>query len=314
MELEDIVSVDKIPSMQYGAGQFLLWWEDVLSQGLQYIDQNQSSLEQLAALQVDAGNGSMARQLRLAAALFEQGTVKDWIAILTQQSVIARSLLQIDQYAPAAQIDLLLTAGMKLKRKAWQAIPELEDQWVVLFQESQTIENLTERRIFLQSKQKGKIAFLLDFLFRSNEFEDQWEVGAVYHVKLQFYPSVLPHRARIVHRKRVAVDQFWKGIRRWTTLQQYLVRSVNAYPWKSYFPIIMESNRIHKQQEHFLITDENSHQGVRIHHQDDAARLLFYSQGQPFHYFGVWQNGQLAIKSLLNDGGVIPLKETIWTH
>lgn len=314
MELEDIVSVSKIPNMQYGARQFLLWWEDVLSQGLQYIDQNQSSLEQLAALLVDAGNGSMARQLRLAAALFDQGDVKEWMGIITQQSLVAKSLLQIESFDSLAQIDLLLTAGMKLKRKAWQAIPEIEDQWVVLGQEFQQVENLSERRVFLQSRQKGKIALLLDFLFRSNEFEDPWEVGAVYYAKLQFYPNVLPHRAKVLQRKRVAATPFWKGIRKWSTLQQHLLRSVNAYPWKSYFPLIMEQNCIHNSKEGFFLSDVDGRLGAQIHHADDAARLLFYSQGQPFHFFAVWQQGQLAMKSLLNEGGVIPLKDTIWTH
>lgn len=314
MELEDIVSVSKIPNMQYGARQFLLWWEDVLAQGLQYIDQNQSSLEQLAALLVDAGNGSMARQLRLAASLFDKGDVKEWMAIITQQSLIARSLQQIESYDTLAQIDLLLTAGMKLKRKAWQAIPEIEDHWVVLAQEFQQIENLRERRVFLQSRQKGKIALLLDFLFRSDEFEDSWEVGAVYYGKLQFYPNVLPHRAKLLNRKRVASTPFWKGIRKWSTLQQHLLRSVNAYPWKSYFPLIMEHNYIHRGAHDFFLSDVDGRLGAQIDQGDDAARLLFYSQGQPFHYFGVWQQGQLAIKSLLNEGGVIPLKDSIWTH
>ena len=314
MDIEDVISVDKIPNMQYGARQFLHWWEDVLSQGLQYIEQNASSLEQLAALLVDAGNGTMARQLRLAADLFEEGTVQDWLSILSHQAVIARSLQRIESYEQLARIDLLMTAGMKLKRKAWQAIPEVEDHWIVLHQETSTIEQLTERRVFLQSQQKGKIAFLLDFLFRSNEFEDHWEVGAVYRAKLQFYPSVLPQRAKISQRKKVSVPQFWKGIKKWPTLQQYLIRSINDYPWKTYFPLIMEQSMLHKRKEQYFLTDQSAQKGVRIDHGDEAARFLFYSQGQPFHFFGVWSQGRLAVKSLLNEGGVIPLKTTIWTH
>ena len=152
----------------------------------------------------------MARQVRIVAANLNNASPEEWIGLLTDQAIIAKCLVNLAQFPALEQLDILHLAGLQQRKKELEGQEVISDQWTVLGVQMQQLEQLTERKVYLQSHSKGKIALILDYAFRSRIFDQNWTTGDVYKIKLKFFPSSVPLRAKIELRKRTFDPCSWK--------------------------------------------------------------------------------------------------------
>lgn len=308
------ISDKKRAQMIQGASLYLKWYDDLIKQGMQYLEQQPGLFESIAKQLVDTGNGSMARQIRIAADGLSSTMPQEWIAILSDQAIIARCLTRLDEFPPVEQLDILHLTGLQQRKKELKGQKFIEDSWTVLGIQIQKLEQLTERKVYLQSQSKGKIALLLDYAFRTKIFDQKWRVGSVYNIKLQFFPSAVPLRAKVESRKRLYSKSNWKGIQGLDTWQKFRQQQFNAHPWLFAYPAVLKQLNIQKSEGAWIIRDKDSSYYLGIQEKEDALRLMSYSQGEPFHCFGVWDKGSFEILSLLEEDQIIALQESIWTR
>lgn len=304
----------KKQQMQEGARLYLQWYQDIIRQGLQYLEEQSELVNSIARQMVDTGNSSIARQIRIAADNMGSMPPADWFAILSDQALIAKCLLGIDQFPPIEQLDILHLAGLQQRKKELEGQPYIDDHWTVLGVLESRLEQITERRTYIQSHQKGKIALFLDFAFRSNKFEVNWETGNVYQVRLQFYPSSVPLRAQAESYTRVSSNPVWKGVRAWGKWLEFRKTQLNRHPWLFSYPAVIRDVCLSQKDGKWILSGRESDHFIPLSREEDAIRIAAFTLGEPFHCFGVWDKGSFQIASLLKEDQVIPLNEHIWTH
>ena len=312
MAKQTLVPEDKKRQMKQGAALYLQWFEDVLRQGLQYLENQPELIQSISRQLVDSGNSSMARQIRMAAEGIGQQTAEEWISYFTDQAIIARCLQNIEKFPPNEQLDILHLAGLQQRKKQLESQPIIDDQWIILGQTLSVLEQLTERRTYLQSQKKGKIALFLDYAFRSKKFDTDWQTGSIYQVALRFFPSSVPLRAQPESHKWIRKPGFWKGIHGWEKWAQFRKKQINRHPWLFSYPAVIQDVTLAQHEGSWGLSDTGRSRFLRLK-EEDALRLAAFSLGQPFHIFGVGEKERFQLISLLKEDQVIPLDDSIWT-
>lgn len=314
MSTDPFITAKKKAKMLEGAQLYLNWFSDILNQGLQYLEQQPALLESIAEQMVDTGNSSMARQIRIVAAELSDLSPEEWIGILADQAIIARCLVNLEAFPALEQLDILHLAGLQQRKKELDDQPFVNGTWTVLGVSFRQIEQLTERKVYLQLHEKGKIALLLDYAFRSKVFDQTWHTGEVYKAKLKFYPSAVPLRARLEKRKRTTDTCQWKGINDLNKWLNFRKQQLNAHPWLFSYPAVIKEQNLYQKENTWRIGDGQSPHYLQLSSTEDAQLLSAYALGKPFHCFGVWDKGDFQILSLPEDDQIIPLENNIWTH
>lgn len=194
-----LVSEARLQRMQRGAGELLLWLQDLISAGLaQTENQPRTFWENQAARLVDDQLPGLAVVLRELATL--RYASLDWperlLARLGELYLLVRAFLRLEQLPLELQQDVLQLVGINLKKEDIQAQqPPAADTWLVVGQVTKEEERLLSRRTWLWGQQTNRYAFVLEFSFGGQAFATALVPTGTYKGNLAFYPSACPLRA-----------------------------------------------------------------------------------------------------------------------
>jgi hypothetical protein len=313
MKRADYISEYRVKSMQKGAHLFVKRWRDLFEQGLERLLTNSRPMEMIAEQQVNAGNGHIARQLRLAKRELSADLNPNWLDRVCQSLIIARALQTLDAYNLWQQLDILTQAGLQQQKKWLASLPAGKDDFIVLSSKTQVLENLHQRTTYLQRIKDGALAQSIRYWHVSEKGpQDISTVGQTVELKYRFYPSAQPLRVEIehVHSRRDETYQL-KGLENWETWQTQIKSHVTRDPWLSNRPFVLKNMRVECIDKlHVLIDSQKSGQ-MYFRTPYDAMTCAAFSSKKPINLFATCQAGHISLHSAFRDGVGMPFSKQI---
>ena len=179
-----------------GMQELSLWMQDMVRTGLA----NQASDAQarqhwntMAARMVDAQATGMAARIKEAWELVDSHPhwARDLLVQLGHWQLLVDAVERRESLSPEVKADVMAALGWPMDKAEVQAQGQaVTDEWrAVGLRMIEREGRLTERRVWLQGLQSGRMALLLDYAQGGRGFESAWVQGASYRGSLNFYPG-----------------------------------------------------------------------------------------------------------------------------
>ncbi len=301
----------RIDQMKAGIGVLEEWLQNLIKQGFSaFADGPGNAWEGIASRMVDAKLGGVARRIRLWG---ERSRRDDWHEFLLGETadlhLLCQAFNRMETLPPALQRDVLIAAGVNVKREEVWAQPAVSDKWLVAGQLTGVEEKLNYRRTWLLGEKTGRSALLLDFAWGNPPaYDTQWVPGSVLEGELCFYPGSYPIRAIV--KGFGYSDQPYEtpaGNAGWRAFQKTLALALAANPWTGIFPAFLQGviPAMHGQILHLV--DKEGVSARVISGEKGPWPILALSGGHPISVFGEWDDGLLRPLSVFQDGRVVVL-------
>lgn len=304
---------DRLELMEAGIDDLQRRLLDIIRQGIATLDSvTDGYWLDFAARMVDAKVGGLSRRIKSWASIKNEYS-NDWyerlLAELGTLYLFSKAFKNFDEVPENLQTEILIQAGMTIKKEDLLNQKGYEDDWLVLAQiETKEEDNLTSRRAWLMGKKMGKIILILDFAFGGMGFQNVWINGYVYHAEIVFYPSAYPLRAVV---KSAEISQPFTQIIGYQNFTQFFdaySKVVSKNPWIGVFPVLMAQVTPVFNKNQFYIVDSDKKM-IKINTSDDtiAWQCVALSGGNPIAIFGEWNGEHFTPLSIFADKRFIVL-------
>lgn len=281
------------------------WLHDAIRMGTaELLQQPDDFWEMQKSRLVDAQAGGIANYFMEIREAFHlpnwQHEVLDHLGIL---NLMTSGFEQFDSLSPDFQTELLLLAGVSIKKKTLIEQEGTKDTWQVLGKRIEIQERLDVQRTWLKGIASGKTALILEFAFGSQGFETFWEAGQEITAELVFFPGSYPLRAiakptfdpPVIMENLPASHSFSK------CLDEY-ANALGLQPFLFQFPMNITALKPHYHGGKFILyTPENQVIPLSPSFQK-SWELMAISGGNFIPVFGEWDGKQflpLATKTAL---------------
>jgi hypothetical protein len=304
-----------------GLAELDLFLRDVVRQGLAMVQtQPYSYWDRAAARLVDAQAPLLAKRIRAMASIPHsgQGWADRLLKELGKLHLLVQGYQRKNTLPEMVQAELRSQIGWTLKQDELTSLAEQPnaaveacgDRWQVLGRRVTEEEDLQVQRVWLQGKDSGRSALLLNFAHRSQSLESLAVPGTLWNGTLIFYPGLYSLRAAIQHRE--ASDTNWtKPTVGYTSVEAAIAHYGEAMaqnPWLENFPMLLMDVVPYWEGEACSLTDGV---GARISLDPRFKQewtLMALSGGHPVQIFGEWNGSTLMPLSLGVQGRWIPME------
>ena len=293
---------------------------DIIREGIATLDNvTDSYWQDFAARMVDAKIGGLSRRIKALSSIKEEYP-DDWherlLSELGTLYLFTKAFKNFDAINESLQTEILVQAGMSVKKEDLLSQKGIEDDWIVMAQiETKEEDNLTSRRVWLLGKKNGKIVLVLDFAFGNMGFSTAWMNGYAYHAEVTYYPSAYPMRVvvknaelngilshQIEHHFNHSIIHFF----------EMYSNAVAQNPWIGDFPILLaQITPVFYQNQIYFIDNEkkylNSHIISEKGNQNFGWKLMALSGGHPISLFGEWADEKITPLSIWVGGRFVML-------
>ncbi|MEM6722704.1 MAG: hypothetical protein AAF598_01635 [Bacteroidota bacterium] len=288
------------------------WLDDLLSKGLSQLPSlNWSYWEQAAARLVDAKAPGLAKRVK------EIGKLVDvhayWPDQVLQQTgeliLLIRAYQRFEDLSPDYQEELSNQAGFPRRKKVLLEESGQTDDWMVLGQSQSVEELLYSRRTWLQGRQSGKFAVILDHHFGSPDFEDQYIVGEQFRAELVFYPGLYPMRALVKARNPIGQAGFQlRSCTDWSNFLDLRSKALAKNPFLETCPALLQAVIPIWKDRKLWLKDPKSDVIHPVLDPQSTWRLMAISSGHPIVLFGEWnREGFVPLSIVEPELGVLPI-------
>ncbi len=292
--------------MRHGAGEFLLWIEDVFRQGLLSLERDPSGLHRMARRMVDYKNSTIARRLRMVAEQIESDP--DWPEKVLRECIdlyLLNKAMVREDLNPLQLLDVLQAAGYTIRK---DRLPEPRPYLTqVLDVQFEQYENLRARKVFLAIDEPPWYALVLDFVYGRSGFENYWEHGQWFELEASFYPSAWPIRMKVSSRKRTndgPDNESWHRCEDWEQAADFNLSRMGKHPWQEEWPFIIESVSLARGSEAWILVDKRgrtTNSRAASLDSEELWRMLAFSAGEPFTAYCVTVSGRIVVRALQQD-------------
>lgn len=282
----------RLAKVQAGMQDLETWLHDIVSQGLAVVQaQPYSFWDNAAARLVDAQAPGVARLIREMASVAFSGV--GWEDRLLAR--LGRLYLLLEGFKRLSTLDNGLQADIRTQIGWTQSQEELlnqvgvEDNWLILGQRVEDLDNLKTQRTWLWGKETKKPALILNFAYGSQPLDNNLFAGSCINAKLVFFESAYPLRSLVktCNDTPTLVDIMpVQG-----TIKEMIpgyAKALSRNPWLEQFPVAIDSLIPIKDKNNWLLRDANGHQLPMKPNFQKAWQLLAVSGGYPISLFGEW--------------------------
>lgn len=293
----------RVERMGAGLEELERWLSDRLRQGLAQLPNQPGLWQEMATRMVDAQLPGLASRLRRAGGRVGKG--EDWparvLADLGKLRLLIESFRRIESLPPGPRMDVRAALGLTQDREAVLAGGErLADDWLVLGQGVDEEDRLWARRVWLQGRQSGRQALLLDYAHGARRFEPAYVTGACLKATLVFYPGNSPLRALVLDDAQPLSEAARPAPDGLDAALETLSRAVAANPWQWPRPLLLGDGVPRRDGQGWALQDAGRRSlGLRIR-DADGWRLMAESGGAPLALFGEWDGDRLRPLSVWN--------------
>ncbi len=294
----------RLSRMREGAEDLERWMTDQIRHGIAaWPQQPRAHWQSLAARMVDYQMPGLEKEVSALSGMPYQGERWPAMALIQMGRLHTRleALRRFESLELPLQSDLRTVLGWAVdKEEVATAGERITDDWAVLGQEFEERERLWERRTWLQGRQSGRMALILDFSHGNRAFEIPLVPGTVIQTELLYYPSASPLRALLnaPPASTSPLQRPFKTTPDVATLLQDYAAALGANPWLTQYPAVLaQVVPLHRdlgpdQPSQWLLRDN---QGTLLPlHPFTAGRhgweLLAISGGHPLTVIGEWSS------------------------
>ena len=235
----------RLTRMQEGAEDLIRWMTDQLRHGIAtWPQQPFTHWQTLASRMVDHQMPTLEGEIRALGGLTHRGDRWPQLALhqLGRLNLSMEALQRFDTLPAPLQCDLRAALGWSLDKEEAAATGErITDDWAVVGQVFEERERLWERRTWLQGRESGRTALVLDFSHGNRAFEIPLVPGTRLRAELLFYPSASPQRALLASppASTAPLDHPFAALPDLTTACDQLAQSVALNPWTTQLPLAL---------------------------------------------------------------------------
>lgn len=286
----------RLQRMGGGLEELERWLNDRLRQGLAQLPGQTAIWEELARRMIDAQLPGLAFRLRRIGS--RVGKTEDWpghvLGSLGQLRLLIDAFRRLDNLPPAVQQDVRAALGMTIERESVLASGErLSDDWWVLGQAIDEEGALWMRRVWLQGRQSGRLAMLLDFAHGSRRFAQSYVTASNVNAELAFFPGNLPLRAIAVDDARLQPVKPLPVADSVDVALETLTRAVAANPWQSPHPLLVGDGVPCSGAWGWSLHGPGQRRLPLQVREEDGWQLLAAGGGTPLAVFGEWDGEAL---------------------
>lgn len=292
----------RMESMSAGLDELDTWLHDILRQGLADLQTASPDFwEGISSRMVDTKLGSIARRIRLMPEIIEEQ--EDWHHLILKQLgeiyLIVKGFRNMENLPDPLQKEMLNLAGVNQKKEGILQQKGILDNWIILGQVRQKIENLESRRTWILGENTKKWAVFLDFTWGQQPFEHNWKTGQIIRSELVYYPSSFPMRALTKATEYLPrdVDQ----LPAYPNLKACMIaysKALAANPWLREFPLCIKNVTPLFYKNRIYIQDDQQHIIPIKASETIQWKIMALSGGQHIRIFGEWANEQLKPLSI----------------
>lgn len=315
-----------------GMQELSLWMQDMVRSGLANLagnDQARGQWSNMAARMVDAQAGGMSARIKEAWALVDSHPAwpRDLLAQLGHWQLLADAVQRRESLSAPARADVMAALGWPMDKAEVLALDEpVDDEWHVAG--LRTIERegrLVERRVWLQGRQSGRAALVLDYAQGGRGFETAWLSGRSYRCTLHFYPGRSPLRALLAggNAEALVAQAAPPGATAAAAALADLAQRVAGNPLQATQPLWCARVQLQFADGQWWAAwpardGAASGQVPVLVADDEAWHLLALTGGAPMQLFGEWEpgRGQVGCWRLLSAWQADPAGalQCIWHH
>ena len=287
-----------------GMQELSLWMQDMVRNGLA----NQSGDRQarqhwanMAARMVDAQATGMAARIKEAWELVDSHPqwARDLLVQLGHWQLLVDAVERRDALSPKLKANVMAALGWPMDKAEVQAQGEaLADEWLVVgLRMIEREGRLTERRVWLQGLQSGRVALLLDYAQGGRGFETAWVPGQSYRAQLHFYPGQAALRAIAANGAELldAAQALLLSATAWADSLQHLSQRIAGNPLQAVQPLWCGQARLQFADGQWLaLWPQGAEQWAPVPlaiAEEQAWQLQALSGGAPMALFGEWEPG-----------------------
>lgn len=175
-----------------GLEELDLWLTNLLEGGLAAATASPDDWERMARRLVDAQAPGLAARLRRAAGLLGDGQPDRLLEELASLHLAGTAFQRAVHLSDLEQADLRAFIGWSQRRELTLASLPRTDHWLVLGRAAEAAPPVSSRRIWLEGRQSGALALLIDY---ADETAEDFRPGVTIPGELRYFPSAWPLRA-----------------------------------------------------------------------------------------------------------------------
>ena len=304
--LRDPNQEKRIAQMRAGAEDLQTWLGDLIRQGLAATEGlDYQYWQEISARMVDNKLGGAALKIRSIPLLFsgESQWPEQLLTEIAELYLLTRGLQNLDQLPPALQDQLLITAGMTVRKDDLMDREGIWDDWQIIGQfTGVNIDNGVFRRTWLKGEQSGKDALILEYDYRNAGFQRSWPLGKRMKAELVYYPGSLQMRATVKKMEFLSerVNDI-QGFPDFESLLQSFAKALAVNPWLLDFPACLESVIPVKKGATLYLVDQQQKSLPVASREQIEWKLLALSGGHPLTLFGEWTGRKFVPLSIWED-------------
>jgi SWIM zinc finger len=311
---KDKTRTDRLELMTDGIQDLQNRLLDIIRGGIAALENTPPSYwNEFAARMVDAKVGGVSRRIKSWASLKERYPENWYEQLLSEIGslyLFTKAFQKFEILPENLQDDILIQAGMTVKKEDLFAQQGVTDDWFVLGQiETDEEDNLTSRRAWLIGRESGKIALVLDFAFGNIGFQTAWINGSAYRAEVVFYPAAFPLRVAVKTIEPTSVFSQIVGFQNFTQFLNAYSTAVAQNPWLETYPVLLaQVIPVFYEKRFYLIDTEQKQLALVVDKNDEKCwQLMALSGGKPIAVFCEWLNGKLYPLSIFSEGRFITL-------
>ena len=305
---------EKRALMLRGMEELEFWLLDITNQGLSNFRINDPKWwEQSAAKFKDAKLSRISNRIREIGDIINSKT--DWIHELTHRIgelwLLLKAFYKIDSFENDFQEEILNNLGRIVKKSELLESGNFQiDKWLVLsIKEEDALDNLLERRVWIQGLHSKKLLLIQDFKFVANvDFEENYKVSEIFEAKVYYYPAA--YFQRVVLTEKIKTEPILKiETNAFTSFDLMLKEYSNALvlnPWLRFSPVVISECRIiiDEKENFYLIDQQNEIIPLNKNSSRSLWVLLSISGGKNITIIGEWDSTDLEILSYVENGEI----------
>lgn len=300
---------DRLQLMFAGIAELKLWLKDLIRIGLLELpNRSPSYFDLMMERMVDSKAPGLAGWIRSLKNL-RYHNHNEWhdpaLGIISKLFLLINAAEKMNQYSSAEQNAIKGLLGWTFNQKDLLADENTitkKDLWLVLGVNSETLDELTIHRYWLQGIEGGMDAIIIQFetKFTSTTIQTPIIEGSILEAELAFYPGLLPHRAFIKKQKEVhrRLPKLPRQCQNWSIYKKENLKSLKQDPWINNKSGIIEKVKILSDKDSLIALDEDKHYRMISKELDDdkASTLLINSN-----------NEYVSMAFVNKEDGILPL-------
>jgi len=253
---------------QAGTAELQAWLKDMVRIGILELPQKPAKyFESMAARMIDAKAPGLAGWVKSFTKI-DYDNVDEWqgeaLTIIAKLHLLIKTFQNHDNLSPIWQTTVKNLVGWNQSSKELaenQEAETIKDQWLVVGQETETVDDIVVQRNWLAGVQTGRQALILNFATRFSNFETPIIAGSIINAEVAYFPSVTPLRAIIKRQLRIEekLDTLPSSFDSLADVFQKKADLLTLNPWTNEMVVIIKNVGLAGDNKRWLMYDSHKH-------------------------------------------------------